>query len=200
LGLSHIITTNYDYCLENSSLAPIAHENLESENRYSVFRRTKVSKSYVWHVHGEINKPKTITLGHEQYAGQLQKLRSHLTSKKSSPYRAGISTFELPNRKYSWGDIFLKDEVHIVGFSLDYSEIDIWWLLIFKAQYFSRYGISCGRTFFHYWSDEEKDDKDKGKIVLLKSIKVDVKEKFNVNFREAYSEFLSGFNQMGSPR
>lgn len=28
-----------------------------------------------------------------------------------------------------WVDIFFTGNLHIIGFSLDYSEIDIWWVL-----------------------------------------------------------------------
>lgn len=193
LGLNHIITTNYDYSLENSISHSFKPEYFRREGRYSVFRRVKIANTNVWHVHGETEKPETITLGHEQYSGQLENLRKHLTSMKTSPFRNHHYKFENSDLKYSWGDIFLRDEIHIVGFSLDYSEIDIWWLLTFKAQYESRYKIKCGPTVFHYWSDKPQDKKDKGKIELLKSLKVKVVEKFNVNYENMYSEFLNGF-------
>lgn len=193
LGLTHIITTNYDYSLEDSMAKSFKPEYFRKESRYSVYRRVKIVNTNVWHVHGEIEKPETITLGHEQYSGQLENLRKHLTSRKASPFLNGHHNFESSKLKYSWGDVFLRDEIHIVGFSLDYSEIDIWWLLTFKAQYESRYKIKCGPTIFHYWSDKPQDKKDKGKIELLRSLKVNVAEKFKVNYENMYSEFLNSF-------
>jgi len=193
LGIDHIITTNYDYSLENSISNFFKPENFRKESRYSIFRRAKVGNTNVWHIHGEIEKPETITLGHEQYSGQLEHLRKHLTSKKVSPFRKNYSNFESSDLEYSWGDVFLRDEIHIVGFSLDYSEIDIWWLLTFKAQYESRYKITCGPTIFHYWSDKLQDEKDMGKIELLKSLKVRVDEKFGINYEKTYVGFLKRF-------
>lgn len=193
LGIKHIITTNYDYSLENSISHSFTPEYFRRESRYSVFRQVKIANTNIWHVHGEIEKPETITLGHEQYSGQLENLRKHLTSKRTSLFRKRHNRFEDSNLKYSWGDVFLRDEIHIVGFSLDYSEIDIWWLLTFKAQYESRYKIRCGQTVFHYWSDKPKDEKDKGKIELLKSLKVKVDDKFNINYKNIYEEFFKRF-------
>lgn len=193
LGIDHIITTNYDYSLENSILPSFKPEYFRRESRYSVFRRVKIANTNVWHIHGEIEKPETITLGHEQYSGQLENLRKHLTSKKTSPFRRHHNNFEDSDLRYSWGDIFLRDEIHIVGFSLDYSEIDIWWLLTFKAQYESRYKIRCGQTVFHYWSSKPKDEKDMGKIELLKSLRVEVNDKFEVDYENMYAEFFKRF-------
>jgi len=159
LGINHIITTNYDYSLENSISNFFKPENFRKESRYSIFRRAKVGN----------------------------------TNKKVSPFRKNYSNFESSDLEYSWGDVFLRDEIHIVGFSLDYSEIDIWWLLTFKAQYESRYKITCGPTIFHYWSDKLQDEKDMGKIELLKSLKVRVDEKFGINYEKMYVGFFKRF-------
>ena len=190
LGMKHIITSNYDYSLENSISEISDFEFFRNETRYSVFRRVKVANSNIWHIHGEVEKPATITLGHEQYSGQLEHLRKHLTSKDASPFRIHQSGFENSDLKYSWGDVFLRDEIHIVGFSLDYSEVDIWWLLTFKAQYEARYHIKCGPTIYYYWSSGPKKEKDKGKIELLKSLKINVEEKFNIDYREMYDRLI----------
>ncbi len=193
LGINHIITTNYDYSLEKSVSEYLEPEYFRDEKRYSVFRRAKIENTNIWHIHGEVADAATITLGHEQYSGQLENLRNHLKSKKKSPFRNRVDNFEDSDLKYSWGDVFLRDEIHIVGFSLDYSEIDIWWLLTFKAQYESRFEITCGQTVFHYWSDKIRDESDRGKIELLKSLKVEVDERFKINYEEMYDDFLERF-------
>ncbi len=193
LDINHIITSNYDYSLENSVSDISEFEFFRNETRYSVFRRVKVANSNIWHIHGEVKKPATITLGHEQYSGQLEHLRKHLTSKKKSPFRMRRYNFEKSDSRYSWGDVFLRDEIHVVGFSLDYSEVDIWWLLTFKAQYEARYHIKCGPTIFYYWSSDSEKEKDKGKIELLKSLNVTVEENFNIDYRKMYDRFIEDF-------
>lgn len=193
LGINHIITTNYDYSLENSATNGLKRQFYRTEKRYSIFRRIKVGNTNIWHIHGEIDKPETITLGHEQYSGQLENLRKYLT-KKTSALKQNPNGFETSNPRYSWGDLFLRDEIHIVGFSLDFSEIDMWWLLSFKAQYKARYNFECGPTFFYYWSSDSKNEKDVAKISLLKSLKVKVFEEFNIiDYKEMYKNFINGF-------
>lgn len=36
------------------------------------------------------------------------------------------------NKKISWIDIFLNDNIYILGLGLDFGEIDLWWLLSYR--------------------------------------------------------------------
>jgi len=198
LGLGHIITTNYDYCLENSILAdkPLAHDNLRSENRYSVFRRTKINSSYIWHIHGEINKPLSIMLGNAQYGGHFQKIRTYLTTPNTSPFIAGIRDFE-KEKIYSWVDVFLRDEVHIIGFSLDYSEIDLWGLLSYKSRIQRVSKIQGGQTYYYHWTSKLENNSDKAKIRLLESLGVKVVKVFDIkDYAKEYENFIANFKSL----
>lgn len=150
----HIITTNYDYTLERSINSKINNRNLKKETKYSLFRRKEINGKYIWHIHGESSAPNSILLGHEQYSGQLQKMRSYATSKATasrdiSQFMQNNLTFDEDGSIYSWLDVFLRDNVHILGLSLDYTEIDLWWLLSYRERILKKKDYNVGKIYFH---------------------------------------------------
>ncbi|BBB33355.1 conserved hypothetical protein [Thermotomaculum hydrothermale] len=193
IGATHILTTNYDYNIENSKNENIKSNekmrtaNVFRETKYSMFRRRKCGEKFVWHIHGEADVPNSITFGHEHYVGYIQKIRNYLTT--GIPRKDGeniISPFFSPNpkasineiknyEKYSWVDLFLGCDVHIVGFSFDYTEIDLWWLTIYKEKLRQK-KENISKTVYHYIENSEKKTKqEKAKLSLLKSYGVTIK-------------------------
>jgi hypothetical protein len=178
---THIITTNYDYNLEVScgSEGEVADSALES--RYSVFRRRRTANDrFVWHVHGEASRPETIVLGYDHYSGQLQKLRDYATADRQSkrtiksPFKMRDLRFEDSERPYSWIDVFFRDDVHIVGLGLDYTEIDLWWLLAYKRRLSQMSAYGTGKTVFHNITSGIESDAARAKVAILDSFGVDV--------------------------
>ncbi|EKP0305582.1 hypothetical protein [Aeromonas veronii] len=147
LNFQNYITTNYDYAFINSVLkldeilTPI-HE-YSSEDVYSIRRRQRISnikelEKNIWQIHGEIRKPATIMLGLDHYCGSIGKISDYI--KGSYRYRenekniieSSIEDKILNNTPYtnsSWVELFFNSNIHIIGFDLDYSEIDLWWIL-----------------------------------------------------------------------
>jgi len=127
----HIITTNYDYNLERAITDKHLDTSSQPEQIYSLFRRRSAGHHNIWHIHGEVSVPRSLALGHNHYSGSLHHLRQYLVTKskrsrqKASPFLSGRSDFDKGNQPFSWLDVFLRDDVHIYGFSLDYTEIDI---------------------------------------------------------------------------
>ena len=59
----------------------------------------------------------------------------------------GSSDFDtVDGMVYSWLDVFLRDDIHIVGLGLDCTEIDLWWAVTYKARKKAQ-GFHVGRTF-----------------------------------------------------
>jgi hypothetical protein len=170
LGCRHILTTNYDYNLGDGA----SPANLRPESRYSVFRRDLLDECSFWRIHGEVDRPQTIMLGHEQYAGALEKMRGYVTgsSDVSSPFSAGRSDFDAGKKHYSWVDVFLRDDIHILGFSLDYTEIELWWLLSYKARLKRQNPASVGDTYFYLFTPDRRARPTKAKLSLLESLSV----------------------------
>jgi hypothetical protein len=200
LGFAHILTTNYDYNIGLEGKP----SNLQPEPKYSVFRRRVIKDQSFWMIHGEAQKPDTIMLGHEQYAGSLQKIRSYATSKKktndghSSPFQAGIFDFDKPGQVYSWVDIFLRDEIHILGYSLEYTEIELWWLLAYRARLRRTSSFDMGTIYYYFFSGQTKDPKIQAKVSLLKSlgVKVHLREVINGRYQPHYDWALKHLSDL----
>ncbi len=197
-GVNHILTTNYDYSFE-SAIGAKTHGkrvNLQPENKYSVFRRRTKAGKFVWHIHGEASAPNTITLGYDQYSGYLQKIRGYVTADRNkvglvSPFKIGNLTFDTaPGTVYSWLDVFLRDDIHIVGLGLDYTEIDLWWALTYKGRLRAR-GHNVGETHFYEWHSRPLDEYMRAKHSMLKALGVEVHEQdCSAGFEPAYDSFI----------
>jgi SIR2-like domain len=154
-----VLTTNYDTCLEAASGERYGPANLDSESTYSLFRRRRSEGNCLWHIHGDLTGPRTMTLGLHNYAGYLQKMRRYLTTKaEGSPVRFGDPGTAEKSR-HSWADLFLRDNVHIVGLGLGYAEIDLWWLLSYKQRLRARKKVRVGSTTFYHMGTIDKATK-----------------------------------------
>ncbi len=156
LPVADYITTNYDLSLEfelNSQGYNCVEEKIDhSEITYSVHRYNKFCKGDVvkriWHIHGDIGNfmwldhkekkyksVKSIMLGYEHYCNELSRIvnyvRGHYEGLKvgipamSERMEAGLNGRNV----MSWVDHFFVSDIHFIGYSMDFSEIDVWWLL-----------------------------------------------------------------------
>lgn len=145
-NIYNIITTNYDKGLELILCDICEYEEIEpkdlvKEEIYSI--RTykeyidKKSNHHVklWKIHGDIDRIKSITFGFDQYCGSLSKLSEYIKGNYKSAkgpacevsMKQKCKTQQFDN--LSWAELFFNTNVYIVGLGLDFSEIDIWWLL-----------------------------------------------------------------------
>lgn len=189
LGVRHLLTTNYDYSFESAGKTTRKRASLKSERTYSLFRRTKIADMFVWHLHGELDAPWTLLLGFHQYAGYLQKLRHYLTaSQKGSPFRAGEPRFEETHSRYSWADLFLRDDVHVAGLTMDYVELPLWWLIAYKLR-LSAKGIVCGRTFLYQFREDSDGPDVEIRLDVLRDLGVTVRDvKVNGDWAAAHNK------------
>ena len=191
-----ILTTNYDDTLERAISGPMfTRAHMYAESRYSLFRRCRAANKDVWHIHGDSTLPESIVLGFDHYAGYLQKIRNYFTdgiriSSEAhpirSPIKSGATDFERWGRTYSWADHFLRDHLHIVGLGLDFTEIDIWWLLLHKR----RRKIVTGRTFYYDVNVLGSASSPKPQLSVLRSLGVDVQEVPARTYHEGYVAIL----------
>lgn len=158
-NLANILTTNYDYSLQNASnFHQKTYSNIGyiDETTYSIFRHNRISDTNIWHIHGECNLPKTITLGFEHYGGMLQQIRNYVVT--GTRYRSKDKNLEGLTQRlksnnlnfYSWIDFFFTNDIHIIGLSLDTSEIDLWWLLTYRARQNAKYKKFDNEIFYYY--------------------------------------------------
>lgn len=176
IGISHIITTNYDHALELAIDQAHSAYGDSLSKKYNLFRRRLAESVNVWHIHGDVDNPRSIILGYDNYTGTVQRLREYLKiGYKScrSPFRKGNTDFDKGGITYSWVDLFLRDDVHVVGFGLEYTEIDIWWLIYYKATMKNR-GKNVGGTHYYRFSKGKSSSNELGKLDLLKALGVKV--------------------------
>lgn len=180
LGFKNYITTNYDYAFRKTLNQEVLNEN--TEKVYSIRRNLNFNNLKVWHIHGEINNPKSIQLGLDHYAGYISKIDSYIKGnyeyqKDSEPKKVDSIVEKLQNNKYdnvSWIELFFNTNIHILGLRLDYSEIDLWWILNKRARLMIDNDINNRIVFYTNKIDEQKRG-------LLNSFNVEVEliDKFN---------------------
>ena len=206
LQVRHILTPNYDYALERAMVSPHELANFGRENRYSLFRRRQSGAQFIWHIHGEADHPATIMLGHDQYVGYLVKIKTYLSPARGhrdasadprSPLIGGCTDFDDGDWPFSWLDVFLRDDVHILGFSLDYTEIGLWWLITYKARLRANNprtpkGVHVGSTHYYYIYPGERSSRDEGRLEMLQSMGVKV---HRLNARSEYQEAVVAYEQ-----
>jgi hypothetical protein len=172
LNCRTILTTNYDNCLEVASGEKFDDANLASELKYSVFRRKRSVERSLWHIHGDMNVSRSLMLGFNDYAGYLHKLRNYMTSKDGSPFLQVSNDLVLEDVRHSWMDLFLRDNVHIVGLGLGYEEVVLWWLISYKQRLRFTKKVQCGQTTYYHAGEISKSTK--GRLELMEGLGVRV--------------------------
>ena len=59
------------------------------------------------------------------------------------------------------------DNVYILGLALDYTEIDLWWLMIFKERLKRKSGFPYGNTTYCMFYPHTLDKMEKAKLSIL---------------------------------
>jgi len=207
LNFSHILTTNYDYNLEKSVSDEFKNTSFFKETKYSLFRRRTANNTNIWHIHGEADVKNSIMLGHDQYVRYSSEIRNYLFTGSSTisadypvisfiKWEPVIYDFENSDRPYSWVDVFLRDDIHVLGFTLDYTEIHLWWLLAYKERQRALENGNFGRTYFYHiekdYDDKQEEEQVSAKLSLLKSFGVEVRSEKLVqnNYDDVYFNFL----------
>ncbi|WP_302014333.1 SIR2 family protein [uncultured Akkermansia sp.] len=147
------LTTNYDTFLAQileSQQYGISHRQ-NSETKYSIRRHVCMEKERrslrIWNIHGTYHeKPSSFTIqyGYEHYCGCIGKIDDYLKGtytyevQKQKKEIASIPQ-KLRDRKLqqaeSWIDLFFFSNVYIIGLNLSSEEIDLLYILNFRARW-----------------------------------------------------------------
>lgn len=146
IGVRNFLSTNYDYAI-NKSVDNLTEVSNSTEELYSIRRNTSLFKdgkeiAKIWNIHGEIHHPKSIMLGLNHYCGSIGKIDGYLKGTYDFKYKGQKQDIlkieeKLASNKfdnYSWIELFFNTNIHITGFGLDFSEIDLWWILNKRAR------------------------------------------------------------------
>ena len=140
LPISEILTTNYDYVLErawspNVEIRPDAeaknnrNDKIPIETKYSLYRKASIDGKNFYHIHGEAKKAETLCLGFKHYTRTAGKMSDLVRFQK---FQEKLEKGE-PLNSNTWLDLMFTHDIHIVGLALDSCEIDLWWLLTYRA-------------------------------------------------------------------
>lgn len=203
LPFEHIITTNYDGAIGETILSDgyKQYSKNYSESLYSIRRRVGYIKEnqtkVVYYMHGDMNHPKSIMLGLDHYCGSIGKIDDYI---KGHYDYSGTVLQDLPLRLkkgiedvLSWIDLFFVSNIFIVGFGLDYSETDIWWILNKRKRYMRQYGDTLINNKIVYLGETTGSKK-----LLLESLGVEVHSFTpNGNYYQMYDNIIKKIVDMG---
>lgn len=202
LGVSTFLTTNYDHAIYGNKEEDIVGGN-STEKIYSIKRWKRIkqngSEYTIFQIHGDMNHVKSIMLGLDHYGGALAKVQDYVKGKfvektngqglqNYSIYRRLQSNVTFDSGKYgftdngtglvSWIDAFFFTNLHIIGITLDFSEIDIWWLLLRRARLLKnkevKNKIEEHKIYYYPTFSSLKAPRHTPKLELLKSMGVEV--------------------------
>lgn len=162
-GVKEIITTNYDYDLE-IPVDPdfISKKKLYSlnnqESKHSLYRGYDMSGVKVRHIHGELYHNREISnqsinyaeesimIGYEHYSDYFFKIQNVIygdNQHRRYKNKEGIVGRILSEKGSKiWTDLFLTHDLFFIGFSLDFSETHLWWLLMQRQEIKRKFGSS----------------------------------------------------------
>lgn len=203
-SVTHFVTTNYDDVMKRSleSLGYKEYEHIKNENIYSLRRRVSLrneedERKHIWNIHGEISFPQTIMLGLHQYCGSVGRISEFLNGKyKYSKEKETLSLVKIQERlgegianPFSWIDLFFISDIYIIGFSLLYEEIDLWWILT-RRKRLIRQGVNI--TNHIYFCGDVKPGKKKLLLTMgVEIIEPDIKAR---KYIDKYHSLLDKIN------
>jgi hypothetical protein len=104
----------------------------------------------------------------------MQRYLSDGVGGQVSPFLRGNGDFDAGSLAYSWVDVFLRDDIHILGLSLDFVEIDLWWLLVFKERLRCRNRLPIGATVYYHSHVGDLSASDRTRLATLEGLGVRV--------------------------
>lgn len=237
--VKNILTTNYDYSFERVLLPEFSNIResetsfLTKEIKHNLRRRNLINNKSIWHIHGEIYDPKnyhkdkrhfkeeSILIGYEHYSESLKVMQDYKNGRNKwarTPLKTKLSQdIDLGT---SWIDFLLTTEMLIIGLDLSFSEIDLWYILNYRARLLSEYQSKSSMpatlkkskiTFVmpkitkknviemskKNKKEEEKInrnlDKMKARADVLKAFAVDTEEILSLNYEDFYQKFINSY-------
>lgn len=207
LGVDHVMTTNYSYCLEKAffpdkdfrkpstrtgarfNLLPLNEKGKQTNEKYrlhSGYLASNRDKTTValWHIHGESHASSGIVIGHDRYGRLLKRIIdccSNINYRDISKENS-LHTFK------SWPELFLFGDVYVIGFGYAQCEFDLWWLLRRKQR--ERNGD--GKVYFY---DKVIDMEKDGHAVVEKRLRDKLLMAHGVQIIDCGSDSGTGYDE-----
>lgn len=186
--INNIITTNYDrgiefilcnYCEYKEVEKPLGliPEDIYSIRTYKILKyKNGNHKLRLWKMHGDVSRPKSIMLGFDHYCGSLAKLSNYIKGTYCSKdakieCRVNIENKCINNAfdRISWAELFFSTNVFIIGLGLDFSEIDIWWLLNKHVRIKTQNPHHLQNSIYYFYNEQYDNPEEKKDIFQMLS-------------------------------
>ncbi len=224
-----------DHCISKLS----TNEEIHSLMRKYEFADERL---VVWHIHGEINHTKysnaekilpsnSILIGYNQYISYLDTIYRYFFTNKKTKYTEYSSLQEKMTKCMAdlnrldidtWIDFFFFRDIDIIGLTLDFSEMHLWWILnrrfslikdsdIFNEESDKKASFNPTNTITYYYpklskncleekcSDALNDVKQKAILNMLEVLGVITKAVKCRSYEDYYTHVL-GNNVIASQR
>lgn len=207
VNAENYLTTNYDYAFlesykQNDSfeIEDKSTEGLYSIRRHKEILLDKKLHAKIWHIHGEIEVAPSIMLGLDHYCGSVGKIDSYVKGRYEFQHnKVNVKTPSIFDKltskgKFddtSWIELFFNSDVHIIGLGLDYSEIDLWWILNKRARLKldNRTKKSIKNKIYFHTSNNDRDQTE-----LLRTLDIEIVltklDGTSKQYENAYSQMI----------
>ena len=196
LPVDAILTTNYSNEFEiaatgNTSMYSLRccqrrTKDLEYDRQFRLYQYSSLGENYpgksLWHIHGDISKPDSVVLGHYYYGKLLRKIEDRVSDFTKHYHSCMSQNLEFVPK--SWVDYFLLGDVYMLGFGMDLSEQDLWWLQACKQKNFPEL-----KTF--YYSDFMSIEPNIQRLLRAYGVEIltNVRRK-NKDYKQYYKEAI----------
>ena len=199
LPFNHMVTTNYDCVFEST------YQNLDNcisnigGTRNILGPIFKIDGVDFYHAHGISKYSRTLCLGHEHYAALIGRIREtfYPSGNEGNDYLKKLIQ-DTSCRTGIWPEYLLTTDVAIVGFEMDYSESDFWWLLALRAALFAPCnGMSNYENRITYYrpqvtgSKHQPSVKDNCRFDAMRALGVTVQDVSGDNYIDVYKHIVN---------
>lgn len=199
-GFDAILTTNYSPEIEKTVFGDgwkprymYTKKDEDPQRDFCNYRYVSLAPEYnasLWHIHGIAYNADTMIIGHYYYGRLLARITEYAAKLIGTVKRAANN--DGVYRPATWIDYFLLGDIYMMGFSLAFTESDIWWLLDYKSRH-SEELFNAKTVIFN-------PDLSNEKRALLKTFKCDIRENVRFDNSAAYREFYErALDDIASP-
>ncbi len=190
LPIDVYLTTNYSYEIEAALGFDTINGKIEDnctdkrEKKSSFKRANDIDEKKVFHIHGEERLKDSICIGLQHYIDNIAVIKGKINSIYSLSNNSNYEDNLKQALKGSWVEHLFFSNLFIVGFGLEKSEIDIWWLLAYRATLIAQKLIQKNNIVYYCTNDENNN-----MYPYLSSLYVDT-ETLNIlkgNWKQCYS-------------
>lgn len=204
LSVNNYITTNYDNTLLKSKRI-LSVKRYRKETLYSILRHYVLSKDddkdqIYWPIHGNMDSPNSIMLGYDHYCGSLSRIQSYI---KGSYNRPDLGQVRPMIKKlsdgfdvdYSWIDLFFSSDIHIIGHSMAYEEMDLWWILNKRCRMKLENNVRIDNHLFFYPTSDKDINSDKRQLLKVFDVEIKDLSTYHDNYEDNYKLQLEQIDQ-----